>query len=438
MNKKRINDFLENIEYMYNIRYDTEYKMNDNEIYSWLVRLDDSSDHRLINNYFSDWINYFNNISNITCFCDKDNWPFFCQFQNGEWKTNDYSIKVYIPIKYNYIKEGVIELFSFLAKNNITHHSKVGSTMRNDNVVIRLKTIRDVKRLINYILDSEIKKHLLDANPFIFTYHKIGLAMDNNLSNNIEISKLIYNYILSRRLFKQADKPNEEEFCNFVYNCYKDTTDDSLKMIYDLLYSSFDKKYSIDDFYDKVSLYQGNVTLLFESLLATRRKFHDNEQAVNSLLMLLKGNYAGITRKNNYRKKLYEYMDSDIIRRTICNVSGFPKDSTINQEILFCFLKELNRYSLSGTLSRSIAYAVRVTLSKINKLNIDEATSLVKTYLETGNHYLITRDNGARELILSKTNKDDLINDLKLEFNEDLTIDELTQLIVSKIDFEEE
>jgi hypothetical protein len=110
----------------------------------------------------------------------------------------------------------------------------------------------------------------------------------------------------------------------------------------------------------------------------------------------------------------------------------------ITQEILFCFLKELNRYSLSGTLSRSIAYATRVTLSKINKLNVDEATSLVKTYLETGNHYLITRDNGARELILSKTNKEDLINDLKGEFNEELTIDELTQLIVSKIDFEEE
>ena len=57
---------------------------------------------------------------------------------------------------------------------------------------------------------------------------------------------------------------------------------------------------------------------------------------------------------------------------------------------------------------------------------------------ETGNHYLFTRDNGARELIISKTNKNDLINDLKGEFNEDLTINELVDLIVSKIDFEEE
>ena len=437
MNKKRINDFLENIEYMYNIRYDTEYKMSDNEVYSWLVRIDNSYDHKSINDYFSYWIDYYKDKPNIKCFCDKK-WPFFCQFQNGEWKTNDYTIKLYIPIKYKFVKDGVIELFNFLAKNNIEHHSKVGSAMRNDNVVVRLKSIRDVKKVLEYISKSEFDKHLLDTNPFVFTYNKIGLAMDNNLSYSIEISKLIYNYILSRKLFKQSEKPNMQEFCNFVYNCYKDTTDDSLKMIYDLLYSSFNKEYTINDFYDKVSLYQGNVTLLFESLLATRRKYQDNEQAVNSLLLLLKGNYSGVTRKNNYRKKLYTYMDSDMIKRTICNVAGFNSDSKITDEILFCFLKELNRYSLSGTLVRSIAYAVRTTLNKIDKLNKDEAYSLSKTFLDTGNYFLLTRDNGARELILRKTNKEDLIGDIKQEIEENLSNDEIANLIVSKIDFEEE
>ena len=154
--------------------------------------------------------------------------------------------------------------------------------------------------------------------------------------------------------------------------------------------------------------------------------------------MLIKGNYAGVTRKNNYRHKLYYMMDSETIRRTICNVAGFNKDSVITDEILSKFLKELNRYSLSGTLSRSIVYAVRTTLVKLDKLDELEAYNLAKTYLETGNQYLFTRDNGARELVISKTNKNDLIADLKQELGFDLTIDELAKIIVSKIDFEEE
>ena len=202
-------------------------------------------------------------------------------------------------------------------------------------------------------------------------------------------------------------------------------------MIYDLLYSSLNPDYNIYDFYDKVSLYQGNITLLFESLLATRNKYRKNEQAVNSLLMLIKGNYSGVTRKNDYRNRLYYYMDSEMIRRTICSVAGFPKDSTITDEILSNFLKELNRYSLSNTLAKSIAYAVRATLTKIDKYNDSEAYNLTKTYLDTGNHYLLTRDNGARELVLSKTNPDDLILDLQVELGFNLTNDELAMIPLS-------
>jgi hypothetical protein len=206
-------------------------------------------------------------------------------------------------------------------------------------------------------------------------------------------------------------------------------------MIYDLLYASLDKDYSVVDFYDKVSLYQGNPTLLFESLLATRNKYRKNEQAVNSLLLLLKGNYSGITRKNNYRNKLYEYMDSDMIKRTICSMVNRDKNGDITDEILSLFLKELNRYSLSGTLSRSIGYAVFKTLIKVDKYNPSEAKKLIKTLLETKNIYLLTRDNGARDLVLSKTNKDDLILDLCEELG-NIEIDDMVDKIINKMEFD--
>lgn len=432
MNKKRINEFLENIEYLYDTRLNTDTPLTQDEVYSWLVRLDNSDDHKDISDYFNYWLDYYEDKNNIDCYYDN---KFYCILQNGEWNSNDYNVKLYIPFKYHDIKEGVIKIFDYLLENNINHYSKITKYMRNDSVIIRLKSIRDVKNLLEFMDNSIVHEMLEELNPFIFNYHGIGLVMDNSLSYNYEVAKVIYNYVLSRKLFKQNDKPNYREFYNFVYNCYKDATDNNIKMIYDVLYASLDSKYSILDFYDKVSLYQGNPTLLFESLLATRNKYRKNEQAVNSLLLLLKGNYSGITRKNNYRNRLYQFMDSDMIKRTICSMANRDKDSEITDEILSLFLKELNRYSLSGTLSRSIGYAVLKTLVKIDNYNEMEARNLISTLLDTKNIYLLTRSDGARDLVLSKTNKNDLLSDLEEELGP-ISNEEMVDKIIEKMEFD--
>ena len=57
MNKKRINEFLENMEFMYNERISTKISLSNNEVYSWLVKLDNSDDHKKID--FNYWIDYF-------------------------------------------------------------------------------------------------------------------------------------------------------------------------------------------------------------------------------------------------------------------------------------------------------------------------------------------------------------------------------------------
>ena len=418
------------MEFMYDDRISTKVPLSNNEVYSWLVKLDNSDDHKKID--FNYWIDYYREKDNINCFCDNN---FFLEFRNGRWESNDNKIKLYIPLKYHDIKEGLIKILDYLSQNNISYIAKITKYMRTDNIIICLDNIRDVKSLLEYIDNSIVHEMLLELNPFIFNYHGIGLVMDNNLSYNDEVAKVIYNYILSRKIFRQADKPNYREFYNFVYNCYKDTKDNNLKMIYDFFYASLDKDYDILDFYDKVSLYQGNPTLLFESLLATRNKYRKNEQAVNSLLLLLKGNYSGITRKNNYRKRLYNYMDSEMIKRTICSMVNRDKDSEITDEVLSLFLKELNRYSLSGTLSRSIAYAILKTLAKLDKCNKDDARKLIKTLLETKNIYLLTRDNGARDLVLSKTNKDNLTLDLCEELG-NIDLDKMVDKIISVMEFD--
>ena len=53
MNKKRINEFLENMEEMYDSRINTDLPLSQNEIYSWLVRINSIDDHKDISELFN-------------------------------------------------------------------------------------------------------------------------------------------------------------------------------------------------------------------------------------------------------------------------------------------------------------------------------------------------------------------------------------------------
>ena len=82
MNKKRINEFLENIEYLYDTRLNTDTPLTQDEVYSWLVRLDNSDDHKDLSDFFTYWLDYYEDKNNIDCYYDN---KFYCILQNGEW-----------------------------------------------------------------------------------------------------------------------------------------------------------------------------------------------------------------------------------------------------------------------------------------------------------------------------------------------------------------
>ena len=103
-----------------------------------IVRLDNSDDHKDLSDFFTYWLDYYEDKNNIDCYYDN---KFYCILQNGEWNSNDYNVKLYIPFKYHDIKEGVIKIFDYLEDNNINHYSKITKYMRNDSVIIRLKSI---------------------------------------------------------------------------------------------------------------------------------------------------------------------------------------------------------------------------------------------------------------------------------------------------------
>ena len=139
--------------------------------------------------FFSRWCRNFENKNNIKVYC-ASNWKSFCQFENGNLRddgTNDY-VKVYIPLDYAHIYEGVNKIFNFLADSNIKHQSKVSRHIRFDDVVVRLSCLEDAKKLQAFIdKDPYLKEGMIKPNAFTFSKNHIVM---------MEIYLIIFMFLL--------------------------------------------------------------------------------------------------------------------------------------------------------------------------------------------------------------------------------------------------
>lgn len=168
---------------------------------------------------FPSWINRFKS-KQTRCENTKDH-LYWCQFVNEKYpnqtlKESD-PVKLYIPLKSDYVLEGVNKIFDFCEQNNIIHQSKVASTMRNDNVVLRIKEIDDAIKVINFVNNDEyLKQGALKTNPFCFKVGNVGLAIDNKNSYNDNVSKFLANYIMYKKQTKTLNNVSIDGFFDFV------------------------------------------------------------------------------------------------------------------------------------------------------------------------------------------------------------------------------
>lgn len=174
-------------------------------------------------NFFGRWIDGFRNIQNINVFC-ADNWKYFCQFIGGNGRNIDprKCVKLYIPLDYDHLYQGVKSIFSFLTANNISHMSKVSSHIRFDNVVVRLSNLEDARLLQEFIDgDRYIQSGLIRVNSFGFERNGVGYGYDGYLSYNMCVSKIIASYI-NANIDANIDDINFENFLFYVDSFSKD------------------------------------------------------------------------------------------------------------------------------------------------------------------------------------------------------------------------
>lgn len=207
----------------------TNYR-NDNQ-YSYLVNP---------NSAFNNWLEYYNKKEKINVFHDSK-WAYYCQFisQDLEAKKAKEHIKIYIPLDSKHIEQGAKNIFDFLTQNKISHVSKIGKSIRFDDIVVRLVKKEDADKLLNYLKnDSYIQEGLIKANPFAFQKDGIAIVCDGKESYNDTISKLVRLYIAEKIKSKTLNQVSYEDFYRFVAIKYKTNfitrTEKEFKEIFDI------------------------------------------------------------------------------------------------------------------------------------------------------------------------------------------------------------
>ena len=161
--------------------------LDDRTVYSNLVRFGRRVvSNRRIESNFPNWIEYFKNTPNINVFV-QDNWRYFCQFTNDDYHviTPGNMIKMYIPVDDVHINEAAKRIFNFMSQNKMIHHSKIGSEVRFDDIVIRIDSEENAKKVENFVMnDPYIKEGLMKPNPFAF-------------NNGIHISLRMFNLAIA-------------------------------------------------------------------------------------------------------------------------------------------------------------------------------------------------------------------------------------------------
>ncbi|MBO5376136.1 MAG: hypothetical protein J6A52_04725 [Bacilli bacterium] len=352
-----------------------------NAIYSDLVRIgvsDSERKHDLSHEgVFQRWVDDFASVSNIDVFV-ADDWQYFCQFINRKSEVvgpEREAIKVYIPLDRMHVENGAKMIFSFLAKNNIAHASKVGKNIRFDDIVVRLSSEEDARQLLSFV-DSVpyLKEGMLEPNPFAFNNQSIALVCDRKLSYNSTISSLISAYLSQKKSNNDLSRASLTDFVRFSYNYY------------DERFERFEK---LDETMERFGIIdRGNGQETNSAVINTK-------EVINLFLasmqpMFYYRNYAEEFRKRreniSFKKEVLELQHLRAKRKMLENHQGTSSslDDTIVDDSFF--------------YNQILMETVNTMTEKYNK---KRALSSIDTYLLTGSASVLTRDNDIRTRITS-------------------------------------
>ena len=399
--KPRLNEMQDFLTYLYTIGIQNDMFLNKHIVYReiskyGLNKSNLASNGDLIDNenLFYEWIDrnkkHQSYSKGLTVYRDPS-WEYFLQFFSNdsydELISKKEYIKLYIPIDYNYLYEGVNQLFDYITDSKINHISKVSKKVRNDNVIVRLdkndsesasKIIdyisndyisnnnfikndsKSANKIIDYISNDYIsnnnfiKSGLNKVNPFVPTINGIGFMYETGISYNMEMSELISSYI--NRNIKAKTEPNLQGFYDFfkVNNKKND-----VKNTFETALGINVKK---EERFDKKAIF-------FAALRATYLKY-GIEQTITALNEAIQNNNFSYFTNRQYRQILQNNLAKEEILdyiRPYLNSNNITSDSLY--ELCYrIFANDLNYQFDEACLITLSNYGVDHLYTAINKI----------------------------------------------------------------------
>lgn len=142
------------------------------------------------------------------------------------------AVKVYFPVKYEYMISSLKTIFMYLIRNNIMATIKFHVKATNEGIVIRFYKKEDVLPFINYCNNNFVLKELLaPVNPFIATIYGIGIVFDDNKVStyNKTLSELLESYFKFMKEQELLNNISDLDFLDYVMKMENKTHDEALK-----------------------------------------------------------------------------------------------------------------------------------------------------------------------------------------------------------------
>lgn len=332
-------------------------------------------------------------------------------------KPNGNEIKLYIPVDKSHLVESATKLFSYMISEDITNASKVACTIRNDNIVVRVNTLEDAEKVMNYA-NTHLNVGRLNVNPFLANNNSIGLAMDNDDSFNFRLCKLIKEFLDFCKDNNKMDSFNIDTFSIFIdkewfklhaSNLMKASSDSlDIEDIYNLLRKTTKPNFQIKDFYDYadyklIDKYDSNrerITdpsfYLEQAIRETYSKYPDN--IPGAIFNYFYDEVVGFTKDNYARGGLVKYVKKEqvvpLMQEYVKSLGMVPPTDSYDLVKLYVKLLKLDR-----DVTEEFEIIKNAYISTARKYNKAQADGALKNLL-IGNYTMnFTDSDGYRTLL---------------------------------------
>lgn len=324
-------------------------------------------------------------------------------------------IKMYIPIDSQHINIAAKKIFEYMESQGMEHQSKIGSKLRFDDIVIRVDSIENARKIENFIMsDPYIMEGMMKPNPFAYNNSYISYAWDGNLSYNETVACYISDYINNMKRKNSLDKVSYQGFYDYIRNMYNSVfiNGTNIERYNNIMSQKRKPKYYFQD-YEKVT----RLILLAINPNKTRQNFFDiynnivSGNNTNSIIedqrlhnVIINENISDYINKHQHRwDEIYDFLGSKYgCQEDDQRIFLFIKSGDYR---LFTRENNVRQYVLNNNITREMVQKLYLSM-RGKKMKREILASAVKdTYNKYGYYQIkIALENAKRGIFYNFTN----------------------------------